>query len=253
MCESVFQLQTVPLGMKNTSPSLKVCAVPPSSVIVTLPAPPLLKANTQATASVGERFRYRITVPETPHPFDLHDVQITDDLTASAADLRFVDVTKVSGSGAWTPVNTGSPTNIVIEDTTVGSDIPAGEQVVVEITVVLPVTANQESLDETIRIGETYADGADYIIAMTGTEPNRLAAEDWEGSYAAKAMGYLGAIELEIPYASPALVATWSWYAPCAQPRSCEEIFQLSRGRSTSMPRGLVLYSHTRSPGFSEV
>ena len=113
---------------------------PTRIVIASVPAPPLIKANTQATASVGEQFRYRITVPETPHPFDLYDVQITDDLTASAADLRFVDVTKISGSGAWTPVNTGTTTNPVIEDSTIGIDIPAGEQVVIEVTVVLEDT-----------------------------------------------------------------------------------------------------------------
>ena len=113
---------------------------PTRVVIATLPAPQLQKANTQATASIGERFRYRISVPDTPHPFDLYDVQITDDLTASAADLRFVDVTKVSGSGAWTPVNTGTSTSLVIEDPAIGIDIPAGEQVVIEVTVVLEDT-----------------------------------------------------------------------------------------------------------------
>ena len=113
---------------------------PTRVVIATVAAPPLIKANTQATASIGERFRYRITVPATPHPFDLYDVQITDNLTASAADLRFVDVTKVSGSGAWTPLNTGTLKNPVIEDPTIGIDIPAGEQVVIDVTVVLEDT-----------------------------------------------------------------------------------------------------------------
>ncbi len=113
---------------------------PTRVVIATLPVGPLVKENTQTTASVGEPFRYRITVPETPYPFDLHDVQITDDLTASAADLRFVSVTRIAGSQPWTPVNTGTATNLVIEDTTIGIDIPGGEQVVVEITVVLEDT-----------------------------------------------------------------------------------------------------------------
>jgi uncharacterized repeat protein (TIGR01451 family) len=113
---------------------------PTRVVIVTVPAPALQKAITQATASVGERFRYRITVPETPHVFDLFDVVITDDLLASAADLRFVDVTKVSGSGAWTPVNIGTSTNPVIADPTIGIDIPAGEQIEIELTVVLENT-----------------------------------------------------------------------------------------------------------------
>ena len=94
----------------------------------------LLKENTQTTAAIGEQFTYTITVPATPVNTKLYDVRILDDLSASAADLRFVSVAKVSGSGSWTPVNSGSDTNLVIEDTSGGIDIPAGEQVVVEVT-----------------------------------------------------------------------------------------------------------------------
>jgi uncharacterized repeat protein (TIGR01451 family) len=131
---------------------------PTRVVIASIPAPPLIKANTQPTASIGEQFRYRITVPETPHPFDLYDVQITDDLTASAADLRFVDVTKISGSGAWTPVNTGTATNPVIEDPTIGIDIPAGEQVVIEVTVVLEDTTTNIT-------GLAFTNTASYVYS----------------------------------------------------------------------------------------
>ena len=125
-------------------------------VIATVPTPPLLKENTQATAAVGESFRYRITVPETPHPYDLFDVQITDDLTVSAADLRFVAVTKIQGSGAWTPVNTGTGTSLVIEDPAIGIDIPAGEQIVIELTVVLEDTATNTT-------GLTFTNTAAYL------------------------------------------------------------------------------------------
>ena len=113
---------------------------PTRVVIATLPVGPLRKETTQATASVGEPFRYRITVPETPYPFAIYDVHITDDLTASAADLRFLGVTKIAGSEPWTPINTGTDTNLSIEDPAIGIDIPAGEQVTVEITVVLEDT-----------------------------------------------------------------------------------------------------------------
>ena len=41
---------------------------------------------------------------------------IIDDLAASAADLRFLGVTKIQGSEPWTPVNTGTATNLMIED-----------------------------------------------------------------------------------------------------------------------------------------
>jgi uncharacterized repeat protein (TIGR01451 family)/fimbrial isopeptide formation D2 family protein len=96
----------------------------------------LLKENPATTdVTIGETFSYRITVPATPHPTALNDVRILDNLSASAADLSFVSVSKVSGSQPWTPVNTGTATNLVIEDTTNGIDIPAGEQVVIELTV----------------------------------------------------------------------------------------------------------------------
>src|SRR5262245_1326840 len=128
----------------------------PTRVTIDVPAPvALLKANTRATAAIGETFAYRITVPETPFASALYDVRILDDLAPSSADLRFVSVAKVSGSGTWTPVNTGSATNLVIEDPANGIDIPAGEQVVVEITVVLENTPTNVA-------GLTFTNTANY-------------------------------------------------------------------------------------------
>jgi uncharacterized repeat protein (TIGR01451 family) len=104
------------------------------------PPGPLTKANTQATATIGEVFNYRITIPATPYPLPLYDVRISDDLGASAADLSYVSVTKVSGSGPWTPVNSGTATDLVIEDTTTGIDIPIGEQIILDVSVRLDDT-----------------------------------------------------------------------------------------------------------------
>ncbi|HUG98070.1 MAG TPA: hypothetical protein VMQ83_02720 [Gammaproteobacteria bacterium] len=144
---------------------------PTRVLIETEPAPPLQKATTQATAAIGEHFSYRITVPSVPHSAPLYDVQILDDLTTSAADLAFVGVTKVSGSGAWTPVNTGTSTKLVIEDPVIGIDIPAGEQVVVEITVrLLNTSANVAGLDFTNTASYTYnlLDGDDSTMRPGG-------------------------------------------------------------------------------------
>mgnify|MGYP002063551295 CR=1 FL=1 len=91
----------------------------------------MVSANTQDTAAIGETFSYTVTIPATPHTAPLYDVRILDDLSASAADLEFVSVAKIAGSGSWTPVNTGTPTDLVIEDPANGIDIPAGEQVTV--------------------------------------------------------------------------------------------------------------------------
>jgi hypothetical protein len=60
----------------------------PTRLTVQLPPPAaLLKANTRPTASIGEVFTYRITVPSVPDTAPLYNVRILDDLTASAADL----------------------------------------------------------------------------------------------------------------------------------------------------------------------
>ena len=113
----------------------------PTQVLVAVPpVGPLLKANSQATATIGEAFTYLVTVPETPYASDIYDVRISDDLTASAADLRFLGVTKVSPGGGWSPQNTGTAQNVVIEDPSGGIDIPAGEQAVLAIRVVLEDT-----------------------------------------------------------------------------------------------------------------
>ena len=130
---------------------------PTRVVIETEPPEALVKATTQATAAIGEQFSYLVTVPSVPHSATLYDVRIIDDLTTSAAGLGFVSVSKVSGSGAWTPVNTGTDTRLVIEDPVNGIDIPAGEQVVVEITVrLLDTPANVAGLVFTNTASYTY-------------------------------------------------------------------------------------------------
>jgi fimbrial isopeptide formation D2 family protein/uncharacterized repeat protein (TIGR01451 family) len=125
---------------------------------------PLLKENTQPTAAIGDQFKYRITVPAAPVNAALHDVRILDDLSTSAADLRFVSVAKVSGSGSWTPVNTGSSTSLVIQDTVNGIDIPADEQVVVEITVELLNTPKNV-------VGLNFTNTANYTYNQVDNTP----------------------------------------------------------------------------------
>ena len=118
-----------------------------ATITFTTAAPAALTKQNPAvlTVPVGQPFTYRITVPATPAAGALHDVRILDDLRTSAADLSFVGVTKVSGSQPWTPVNTGTATNLVIEDLTIGIDIPAGEQIVLDLTVVLNDTPRNVS------------------------------------------------------------------------------------------------------------
>jgi large repetitive protein len=138
------------------------------TVLAQLAPDALLKERTQPAATIGDPFSYRITVPAQPHDAPLHDVRIVDELAASAADLRFVSVEKIAGSGAWTPVNTGTATNVVIEDPVNGIDIPAGEQIVLEITVVLEDTATNVA-------GLVFTNTADFTFnAVDGDEATRL-------------------------------------------------------------------------------
>ena len=133
----------------------------PTRIVINTPAPTALtKANTQATAAVGDLFAYRVTVPSTPFAYPMYDVRITDDLSASPADLSFVSVAKIAGSGAWTPTNTGTATNLVIEDPAIGIDIPAGEQVAIEITVRLLDTPTNVT-------GLQFTNTADYTFNLT--------------------------------------------------------------------------------------
>lgn len=114
------------------------CDGPAVAAVSTGPASALFKANPADTEiSIGEQFSYSILVPATPQGAALFDVQILDDLAASAADMSFVSVTRVAGGQPWTPVNTGTGKNLVIEDITTGIDIPAGDQIEVAVTVVL--------------------------------------------------------------------------------------------------------------------
>ncbi|HEY6599981.1 MAG TPA: hypothetical protein VIZ30_11730, partial [Pseudomonadales bacterium] len=147
-------------GCPTTTAPNDYCYGPAVAIGSGVPAPPptaLAKAYTQPNAAVGEIFRYRITVPAVAYPFALYDVRITDDLAASAADMRFIGATKISGSTNWTPVNTGTATNVVIEDTANGIDIPANEQIVLEISVQLTDTPTNVS-------GLTFTNTASYLF-----------------------------------------------------------------------------------------
>ena len=116
-------------------PSLLGAAGDATAIRVNAPGA-LAKANTQASAAIGQPFRYRITVPATPVDVALYDVRILDDLAASAARLDFVSASVVSG-GTWSLTNGGSASSLVIQDAGAGIDIPAGGQAVIDVTVQL--------------------------------------------------------------------------------------------------------------------
>jgi large repetitive protein len=115
----------------------------PTQVVIfeTMPPEPPLKAALQATATIGEQFTYHITVPGNLSTEPLFDVRIQDNLALSGADLKVVSIDRISGSGTWTPVNLNDgadqDTNLIIGDSVNGIDIPAGQQIVIAVTVEL--------------------------------------------------------------------------------------------------------------------
>jgi len=127
-----------------------------STTLITAAPNPLGKQNTQATAAIGQQFNYRITVPATPQATALYDVRILDNLATSAADMSYVSITPVSGP-TWTPVVTGAPKNLVISGSGSGIDIPAGQQIVFDVTVVLNDSATNVS-------GLTFQNTASYTF-----------------------------------------------------------------------------------------
>jgi uncharacterized repeat protein (TIGR01451 family)/fimbrial isopeptide formation D2 family protein len=159
----------------------------PTTVLIQTPGP-LLKTNIQGNATIGEQFNYRIAVPANSIAVPLYDVRILDDLSLSNADLRFVSVHVVSG-GAWVLNNTGSATNLIIEDTATGIDIPANGQAVIEITVELENTIiNQSGLSFVNDASYTYnrmngnnatqsVGGAGSTIDMNVVEPELSASK----------------------------------------------------------------------------
>lgn len=122
---------------------------------------PLSKVTTQPTALIGEQFTYLITVPATPQTTDLNNVRILDDLNASAADMTFISVADGGGTATWDPGNiSGDTKNLIIENSAGSSDIPAGDQVVIAITVQLDNTGTN------VR-GLVFNNTADYTYNVT--------------------------------------------------------------------------------------
>ena len=137
-----------------------------ASPLSTPSASPMEKANPSSlTQSIGMPFSYTIRIPETPQATALFDVQITDDLASLSpnVDLAFVSVQKISTTGSWVPVNTGTSTNLLIQDVTNGIDVPAGEQAEIEITVVLRNSSNNQAGDTFINIASYSYNSADNL------------------------------------------------------------------------------------------
>jgi len=160
-----------------------------STTLTTASAGALSKRNpAQLTHSIGANFTYRITVPGTPMPTTLHDVQILDDLSTLPGSMTFVSVLRVPDGlpQTWVPKNTGTPTNLIIQDAATGSgiDIPANKQIAVDVTVALknlPLTTNvagvqfsntaSYTFNQVDNVGPRISGGQDTTANMTIHEP----------------------------------------------------------------------------------
>jgi uncharacterized repeat protein (TIGR01451 family)/fimbrial isopeptide formation D2 family protein len=115
-----------------------------ATVQLTTAAPTALSKQAMvSTAALGQPFVYRITIPAAPQPTAVYDVQITDDisLATTGVSLSYVSASArlASGTKTWaTLTNSGTATSLILIDTANGGlDIPAGDQLVVDVTVVL--------------------------------------------------------------------------------------------------------------------
>ena len=133
-----------------------------------IPVESIKKESPAATASVGVPFTYTLTMPSMtlvggPSLNDLHTVTLWDDLTQTGADLTFVGINAYNQNtgapitlvpetdpnapgGVWTPKNLSYEAIPLINQ---------GDQIVVEITVVLDDTANNT-------IGKTFVNTAKW-------------------------------------------------------------------------------------------
>lgn len=69
----------------------------------------------------------------------------------------------------------------------------------VEMTVIIPEHLSERCHEEVVDIAEIFSDQADYVIAHLPITAKGSVEEKWKGGYAAKALNYLGALEITIP------------------------------------------------------
>lgn len=69
----------------------------------------------------------------------------------------------------------------------------------VEMTLIIPEHRSERCHEEIVDLAELFSDQADYVVVHLPIEPKGSVEEKWKGGYAAKAMNYLGALEVTLP------------------------------------------------------
>ncbi len=139
-------------------------ATSPSVAQLTSVSPMALSKNALVTtAAIGQPFTYQIMIPSSPQPTALYDVHVTDNLSlaTTGVSLSFVSVNAhlVSNTQSWATLsNSGTAVNLNLSDPANGLDIPANDQLVVSITVVL----TNDTVNNTI--GKVFQNTANYTF-----------------------------------------------------------------------------------------
>lgn len=124
----------------------------------------LSKQSLVTTAALGQPFTYRITVPAATSPNAMYNISVTDNigLQATGVSLAYVgaNASLASGAKSWaTLANTGIASNLVLSDTVSGGlYVPAGDQLIVNLTVVL----TNDTTDNVT--GKQFTNTADYTF-----------------------------------------------------------------------------------------
>jgi uncharacterized repeat protein (TIGR01451 family)/fimbrial isopeptide formation D2 family protein len=168
----------------------------PTPVTIQTPGA-LSKSNpAPATATIGQQFSYIIKVPATPTNVPLYDVRVLDNLGLSAAGMTFVSADVISG-GTWNLTNTGTATNLILQDLSTGIDIPAGGQAIIQVTVALQNTSSNRS-------GLTFANSASYTYDKINGDSMTQAAGGGATTSAMTVVEPHLAVAKTVDYASPA-------------------------------------------------
>ena len=75
----------------------------------------------------------------------------------------------------------------------------------VEMTILIPEHRSERCHEEIVDLADLFSDQADYVIAHLPIQPKGSVEEKWKGGYAAKAVNYLGALEVTLPAIGPDL------------------------------------------------
>ena len=159
----------------NGAALLEGATAPDPTDIGIISVGPLAKATTQATAAIGQPFTYRITLPASPQPVALNDVRVLDDISLAArgVSLSYVSASArlASNARSWaTLTNSGTATSLVLQDSVTGGlDVPAGDQLIVDVVLVL----NDDSANNAT--GKQFTNTANYTYnSINGNDASRV-------------------------------------------------------------------------------